>query len=81
MRLLTHNASSMVNVVAMPAPDKIIAALAENRAADPQCAIAGVHFFPFGGLRRTSQWLHAILEGKFTFREGGARFDVDATLG
>ena len=81
MRLLTQKASSMANVVAMPAPDQIIAALAWHRAAGPQCAIAGIHFFPFGGLRRTSRWLHAILDGNFTFREGGARFDVDAADG
>ncbi|MDP6574046.1 MAG: metFprotein [Rhodospirillales bacterium] len=80
MRLLTQNASSMANVVAIPAPDQMIAALAQHRA-DPECAIAGVHFFPFGGLRHTAQWLHATIDGKFTFREGGARFDVDATPG
>ena len=81
MRLLTQKTSSMANVIAIPTPDQMIAALAEHRAAEPECAIAGIHFFPFGGLPRTSRWLHAILDGKFTFHEGGARFDVETALG
>jgi methylenetetrahydrofolate reductase (NADH) len=37
-------------------------------------AIAGVHFFCFGGLLRTARWLRAVREGRFELtRDGGFR--------
>jgi hypothetical protein len=27
--------------------------------------MAGIHFFPFGGLKRTADWANKIVEGQF----------------
>ena len=38
-------------------PDDVARGIAEAAAADPQSLIRGLHVFPFGGLRRSAEWL------------------------
>jgi len=38
-------------------PDEVARGIAEAAAADPQSLIRGLHVFPFGGLRRSAEWL------------------------
>ena len=38
-------------------PDEVASGIAEAAAADPDSLIRGLHVFPFGGLRRSAEWL------------------------
>lgn len=38
-------------------PDEVACGIAEAAAADPDSLIRGLHVFPFGGLRRSAEWL------------------------
>jgi methylenetetrahydrofolate reductase (NADPH) len=43
-------------------PDEILSDIADATAREEICGIAGVHFYVFGGLRKTGQWLREALE-------------------
>lgn len=38
-------------------PDGVVESLAQHHARHPESPLAGLHLFPFGGLRQTAQWL------------------------
>jgi methylenetetrahydrofolate reductase (NADPH) len=52
-------------------PDQTLLGLARAASADPDSLLRSVHFFPFGALRPTTQWVGRL-------REGGFRVDADA---
>ena len=56
---------------AVSAPDEQLVALANHRHQHPQSPIKGLHFFPFGGLKRTSEWLAKLADGQFEFTSDG----------
>jgi len=57
------------------APDEVVVGLAQYRQQQPQTRLRGVHFFPFGGLKRTAEWLAKIAQGNFELNGKGG-FDV-----
>jgi methylenetetrahydrofolate reductase (NADPH) len=61
--------------VTVSAPDELIVGLATYREQQPQTRIRGVHFFPFGGLKRTAEWLAKIAQGQFELTGKGG-FDT-----
>lgn len=44
-------------------PDEVAGGIAEAVAADPDSLIRGLHVFPFGGLRRSAEWLAEMRVG------------------
>ena len=64
----------------VPAPDRLVTALATYRATDPGCGIRGVHLYPLGGLKKSARWAQAVVDGRFEMREDGEGFEVDAAL-
>jgi methylenetetrahydrofolate reductase (NADPH) len=53
----------------------VVVGLAQYRQQQPQTRLRGVHFFPFGGLKRTAEWLAKIAQGNFELNGKGG-FDV-----
>jgi 5,10-methylenetetrahydrofolate reductase len=51
--------------------DTIVAGLAETVAGDPDSLLHGVHFYPFGGLAKTTAWLNAAATGNFRIKPNG----------
>ncbi len=43
-------------------PDLLVAGLARGWLADPLAPIAGIHVFPFGGIRQSAEWLASLRE-------------------
>jgi methylenetetrahydrofolate reductase (NADPH) len=41
-------------------PDPLVAGLAHGWLADPLAPIAGIHIFPFGGIRQSAEWLATL---------------------
>lgn len=64
-RVLLRKGRSLARLGMVSAPDQVVAGLARYRATDPQCGIERAHFYTFGGLRRTTQWLDAVLKDEF----------------
>ena len=50
---------------------RLILDLAAYRAQDAECGIEKLHFYPFGGLQKTAEWVNAVVSGRFAFEERG----------
>ncbi|MCC7016585.1 MAG: methylenetetrahydrofolate reductase [Rhodospirillales bacterium] len=75
---LLKQAGNIAKLMTLSTPDKLIADLAAHKAADPACGIVGCHMYPFGGLKKTAAWSHAVADGKFLpDGRGGFRVTVD----
>lgn len=69
---------AMTRLFVESGPEPVITALAQDEASAAR--IARLHFFTFGGFRRTARWAAAIAEGAFALDQGGARFRVTASV-
>lgn len=74
IRALVGRQTSLARLLVEAGPEPVIAALAMARS--PAEGVAGLHFFPFGGLQRTGNWMRAIMQGKFTLAPGADGFQV-----
>ena len=80
LQAFTKRAGSLTKLLMVSTPDEIVIGLAEYRDRNPRTHIAGVHFFPFGGLKRTAEWANNIAAGNFDFTEdGGLKVVLAAT--
>ncbi len=64
-RVLFRQGRNLARLGMVSAPDQVVTGLARYRATDPQCGIGRAHFYTFGGLRRTTRWLDAVLKDEF----------------
>jgi methylenetetrahydrofolate reductase (NADPH) len=55
----------LTKLITVAAPDELIVGLAAYKKRNAQTLMAGIHFFPFGGLKRTADWANKIVEGQF----------------
>src|SRR5262249_44180308 len=55
LQAFTKRAGRLTRLLTVSTPDHIIVGLARYRTRQPQTRIAGVHFFPFGGFKRTAE--------------------------
>lgn len=69
LQAFTKRAGSLTKLLTVSAPDDIVVGLARHKAASPQTHLSGVHFFPFGGLKRTAEWANKIAAGNFELTE------------
>lgn len=75
VRALGADAASIAHLVTQSGPETVVRALAAAPGAERE--IAGLHFFPFGGVLRTAAWQRAIALGRFTLEPGERGFRVD----
>jgi methylenetetrahydrofolate reductase (NADPH) len=68
---VSKHATNLTKLVTVSAPDELIVGLANYRHQQPQTRLQGVHFFPFGGLKRTAEWLAKIARGEFELTSKG----------
>ena len=76
MRILTKQAKKVTQLLKAQAPDRLIADLARHRLAEPETLVRRLHFYPFGGLKRTASWIKAVRQGNFRLNGRGG-FEVD----
>ena len=62
---LSKHAANLTKLLTVQTPDELLVGLAAYRVKNPQTLLSGIHFFPFGGLKRTADWLNKIVEGRF----------------
>jgi methylenetetrahydrofolate reductase (NADPH) len=72
LRALAGGRASLARLLVEADPARVIAELASAEGA----AIAGLHFFTFGGVRRSCAWIDAILRGDFAISDDGQGFRV-----
>jgi methylenetetrahydrofolate reductase (NADPH) len=65
LQAFTKRAASLTKLLTVSTPDDIIVGLARHKDSTPQTRITGVHFFPFGGFKRTAEWANSIAAGTF----------------
>ena len=65
LQAFKKRAGRLTRLVTVSTPDHIVLGLARYKTGHPPSRIAGVHFFPFGGFKRTAEWANAIVAGDF----------------
>ena len=60
MKILTKRAKDMTKLLLPYKATQILKELAEQKAKDPKFNIEKVHFFPFGGIKQTSDWVREV---------------------
>ena len=78
MAFLSRQARHLHKLMTISTPDRLVTALADHRAMDPDCGIEGVHVYPLGGLGKTALWCRAVADGRFTMNLSGDGFTIDA---
>ena len=78
IRALTARADRFLRLVSDSAPDALVRGIGEAAATDPAllAGVAGLHFFPFGGVAKTARWANALKRGRFRIGVGGG-LDVE----
>ncbi len=71
LQAFSKHATQLSKLLTVSAPDEQLVALAKYRTGNPQTLIQGLHFFPFGGLKRTADWLRKLADGQFEFTADG----------
>ena len=74
LRFFTKYSSNVLKLASKAAPDELVLGVAEHVAAEPDCMIEGLHYYPFGGFASTLKWANAVEAGDFDARSDG--FDV-----
>jgi methylenetetrahydrofolate reductase (NADPH) len=75
---LSKHAANLTKLLTVQTPDELLVGLAAYKVRNPQTLLSGIHFFPFGGLKRTSDWLNKIVEGRFELTGGGTGLSVNS---
>jgi methylenetetrahydrofolate reductase (NADPH) len=76
LQAFSKRAASLTRLLTVSAPDDILVGLAAFRDKSPKSHLSGIHFFPFGGFKKTADWANKVVAGNFEFTsDGGLRVD------
>ena len=73
---VSKHAANLTKLLTVQTPDDLLVALAMHKARNPQSPLSGIHFFPFGGLKRTADWVQKLSDGQFEFTSDGKGLKV-----
>ena len=62
IKFLSQQAFNITKIATSKKPDKLIADLAEYKFNTPSSKLTKIHLYPFGGMKKTSQWMNTILD-------------------
>ena len=62
IKFLSKQALNISKIAATKTPDRLIADLSEYKFNTSSSKLTKLHIYPFGGIKKTSQWINAILE-------------------
>jgi len=60
IRFLSKQAMNITKLATTRTPNKLIADLADYKKINPNTKLSKLHFYAFGGIKKTSEWLHDI---------------------
>ena len=64
-------ASAMDKGVQLHLPTDAVVAMVAHKDQMPTSPLSGVHFFPFGGLKKTADWANKVIAGDFELNNDG----------
>jgi methylenetetrahydrofolate reductase (NADPH) len=73
LQAFSKRAASLTRLFTVAAPDTTVVGLAQYKERNPGSHLTGVHFFPFGGFKRTAEWANKIVAGDFELTGEGFR--------
>ena len=68
IRFLSKQALNISKIATTKKPDKLIADLADYKFNSSSTKLAKLHLYPFGGMKKTSEWMNAILENSIKIK-------------
>lgn len=71
LTFLRRRAGDVAKLMAVTAPDRLVAVIARHVMNEPETRIAGAHIFPFGGLGRSAAWVRGVRDGRVTLTDDG----------
>ena len=71
MRIIAKQAKNISKLFFVQAPDKFIFDLSKGIHNNRNCLIDNLHFYPFGGFKKTAEWAKALERGNFTLNSNG----------
>lgn len=74
IRALRSRAGSFAKLATVSHPDDVLLGIVKATRDTPGSLIQGPHFFPFGGLKKTAEWLKAIAAHKIELNADGTGF-------
>ncbi len=73
INFLKKQGSNVINLVKNQEPNQLVKKLANSTEILKKNGIEGIHIYPLGGLRKSSEWAYAVMDGKFNITENGFR--------
>ncbi len=70
MRMLVRQGRNIARLLVVQEPDAMVSGLAKAVADDPERLIRKIHFYPFGGLGKTADWVNAVVADQIDFGYG-----------
>ena len=71
MNFLKKQGSNVLNLVKTQEPDKLVRKLACAEEILQKNGIEGIHIYPLGGIQKSSEWAHGIVDEKFKLTSNG----------
>lgn len=71
IKFLSKQALNISKIASMNTPDKLINDLAMYKKSNISSKLEKIHFYPFGGMKRTSSWANAILNNDISIETTG----------
>ena len=73
MNFLKKQGSNVLNLVKTQEPDKLVRKLAVSEEILKKNGIEGIHIYPLGGIRKSSEWAQGIIDENFKLTRDGFR--------
>tara|TARA_B100000579_G_C22484409_1_gene689506 strand:- start:331 stop:726 length:396 start_codon:yes stop_codon:yes gene_type:complete len=69
LRFISKQAINLTKLATTRTPDKLIYDLASYKNKNPNSKLKKLHFYAFGGIKKTSDWLKSIQESDILFKK------------
>jgi len=76
LEAFAKRAGKYTKLLTVASPDDTLVNLVRYKEKNPDSHLAGIHFFPFGGFKRTAAWANKIAEGHFELNSDGTELIV-----
>ena len=72
LEAFAKRAGKFTRLLTVATPDDTLVNLAHYKEKNAASQLAGIHFFPFGGFKRTAEWANKIVDGEFELSGDGS---------
>ena len=69
IRFLSKQAMNITKLATTKTPDKLITDLTDYKDANPHTKLSKLHFYAFGGIKKTTEWLYNISKSKLEIND------------